>query len=733
VNKTQKIIITNKTVTKMKKQHQKTGCKQFLTRAAMLLLASLSLHVSAWSQNSVSTITTSEELARNSTVYVGEVVVDGVTQMKYLYSGDMTINDGSGIFALHDCLSGMADKDYAHLLKGNNFDTFDFTTEGVGFALCSNAELAAAMDENWSSAQKVGALYYPGKNVTSATNSNLYDTDNGFKAVIDRKNEEGLAVINNPIDAGKSIVVHIGSHATDNVYYTIEDGQLVRHYDTNIVYDSEAVSVIYTKVELETPMAEMPLTFEAVEAGSITVNWEQWSTPSLDGIQYQLNGGEWTDAAWGTPITLAVGDKVCFRGNNGTCYDEATWAGFHIESQNDCYVYGNMMSLIDKDGFATNTTLTEPYAFFHLFQRSDYEPATTIRNHPTKDIVLPATTLTYNCYDGLFADCQGITRAPQLPATTLADWCYCMMFSGTSITEAPALPATTLTNACYSDMFMNCTSLAAAPELPAPTLVEGCYSSMFSGCSSLGYVKCLATDISADYCTTGWLSGVAATGTFVKAAATNGWPVGADESENVNGIPEGWTVDESVSLNSDGEGNYWATYYNNVAGYTADENTTVYTAKVSSDQSKVVLNEVIDKTVPAGNAVVLKSNAATATMTCAVGATGTLPDNDLRGSATDTATPDNTYMLVKGSNGVGFYHWTGATIPAYRGYLTLSSSAAAREFMGITTDDDSPTAITTTTQTSKDDGYIYDLTGRRLSTTPRRGIYMKNGKKIVIN
>ena len=699
----------------------------------MLLLASLSVHVWAWSQNSVSTVTTSEELVKRSTVYVGEVAVDGVTQMKYLYSGDMTINDGSGIFALHDCLSGMADKDYANLLKGNDYDTFDFTTEGVGFALCSNAALAAAMDESWSSAQYVGALYYPDKTVTSAANANLYDADNGFKAVIDTKNEEGLAVINNPVDAGKSIVVHIGSHATDNVYYTIEEGQLVRHYDTNIVYDSEAVSVIYTKVELETPMAEMPLTFEAVEAGSITVNWEQWSTPSLDGIEYQLNGGEWTDAAWGQPITLAVGDKVCLRGDNGTCYDEATWAGFHIESQNDCYVYGNMMSLIDKDGFATNTTLTEPYAFFHLFQRSDYEPATTIRNHPTKDIVLPATTLTYNCYDGLFADCQGITRAPQLPATTLADWCYCMMFSGTGITEAPALPATTLTNACYSDMFMNCTSLAAAPELPAPTLVEGCYSSMFSGCSSLGYVKCLATDISADYCTTGWLSGVAATGTFVKAAAMNGWPVGADESENVNGIPEGWTVDESVSLNSDGEGNYWATYYNNVAGYTADENTTVYTAKVSSDQSKVVLNEVSDKTVPAGNAVVLKSNAATATMTCAVGATGTLADNDLRGSATDTATPDNTYMLVKGSNGVGFYHWTGATIPAYRGYLTLSSSAAAREFMGITTDDDSPTAITTTTQTSKDDGYIYDLTGRRLSTTPRRGIYMKNGKKIVIN
>ncbi len=151
----------------------------------MLLLASLSVHVWAWSQNSVSTITTSEELVKRSTVYVGEVAVDGVTQMKYLYSGDMTINDGSGIFALHDCLSGMADKDYANLLKGNNFDTFDFTTESVGFALCSNAALAAAMDESWSSARKVGALYYPDKTVTSAANANLYDTDNGFKAVID--------------------------------------------------------------------------------------------------------------------------------------------------------------------------------------------------------------------------------------------------------------------------------------------------------------------------------------------------------------------------------------------------------------------------------------------------------------------------------------------------------------------------------------------------------------------
>ena len=131
-----------------------------------------------------------------------------------------------------------------------------------------------------------------------------------------------------------------------------------------------------------------------------------------------------------------------------------------------------MMSLIDKDDYATNTTLTVPYTFYRLFQKSDHSPNTAILNHPTKDIVLPATTLTANCYDGLFADVPNITRTPELPATTLTDWCY---------------------------------------------------SEMFSGCTSLNYVKCLATDISAESCTFQWMNNVAATGTFESVTGTGTW------------------------------------------------------------------------------------------------------------------------------------------------------------------------------------------------------------------
>jgi hypothetical protein len=150
---------------------------------------------------------------------------------------------------------------------------------------------------------------------------------------------------------------------------------------------------------------------------------------------------------------------------------------------------------------------------------------------------LPATTLTEDCYKGLFWGCSSLSYAPALPATTLAPGCYSNMFgSCSSITEAPALPATTLARDCYNSMFYSCSGLTSAPELPAAKLADRCYSQMFSYCSNLNYVKCLATNISATESHYWWLSSVSDTGTFVKAANMNGWPSGG------SGIPSGWTV-----------------------------------------------------------------------------------------------------------------------------------------------------------------------------------------------
>ncbi len=50
---------------------------------------------------------------------------------------------------------------------------------------------------------------------------------------------------------------------------------------------------------------------------------------------------------------------------------------------------------------------------------------------------------------------------------------FCSLFDSCSVlTSAPELPATTLADYCYYSMFYGCTSLTAAPELTATTLAE---------------------------------------------------------------------------------------------------------------------------------------------------------------------------------------------------------------------------------------------------------------------
>ena len=104
----------------------------------------------------------------------------------------------------------------------------------------------------------------------------------------------------------------------------------------------------------------------------------------------------------------------------------------------------------------------------------------------TQSPALPAMNLASSCYGRMFSGCTQLKDAPVLPATTLAGGCYAYMFSGCrSLTQAPELPATTLTGSCYTGMFNGCASLTQAPNLPSTKLAGSCYASMFKGCASL--------------------------------------------------------------------------------------------------------------------------------------------------------------------------------------------------------------------------------------------------------
>ena len=68
----------------------------------------------------------------------------------------------------------------------------------------------------------------------------------------------------------------------------------------------------------------------------------------------------------------------------------------------------------------------------------------------------------------------------------MGNYCFANMFNGcTALTKAPELPATTLANSCYSYMFYGCANLTTPPSLPATKLTYGCYAGMFANCTKL--------------------------------------------------------------------------------------------------------------------------------------------------------------------------------------------------------------------------------------------------------
>ena len=237
------------------------------------------------------------------------------------------------------------------------------------------------------------------------------------------------------------------------------------------------VGVRMGKYEPYTPQQNY-LTLQALNDGTTITFENKASNP----VQYSVNKGNWTllaaAGASGTTTSLNAGDKVYLRGAN-TTYGENDGNESKISCSKPCYVYGNFMSLTDNDSFSSATELTGNSAFCNLFKDN-----TNIRNHPYKDMMLPATTLTEFCYYGMFWGCTGLSRSP-----IMAD--------------------------------------------ASASLKDKCYNSMFYNCRGLYYVTCYSTPVDFNYYTQ-WLDYVQSKGTLVTKSEYK-------ESWNVH-KPTGWTV-----------------------------------------------------------------------------------------------------------------------------------------------------------------------------------------------
>ena len=300
----------------------------------------------------------------------------------------------------------------------------------------------------------------------------------------------------------------ISSYANNWLSGVSPTGTFYTNADANWSSGASGIPEGWNRVNEEAPTVDdltKPLTLKATQDGSTVKLTMKGSTYS----RYQTSsdgGNTWTDYTLDTTITLNTGDEVSFRtkaDRSAQRYDDYIC----FEMTGKVEAWHNVLSLYLTNNFATYKAVVS-YAF-----------------------------------NRLFAGCTSLTKAPVLPATSLAKYCYMYMFAGcTSLTKAPALPATTLDNNCYMYMFDGCTSLTKTPELPATTLADHCYLNMFSNCSSLNEVRCKMSssyreiDIPS-YTGSGasaWLRGVASTGTFYTNASAK-WPSGE------NGIPENWS------------------------------------------------------------------------------------------------------------------------------------------------------------------------------------------------
>ena len=183
----------------------------------------------------------------------------------------------------------------------------------------------------------------------------------------------------------------------------------------------------------------------------------------------------------------------------------------------------------------------------------------------------------------------------------------------------------------------------------------------------------------------------------------------------------------NLNANQGATGEYWATFYSNAGNYQASAGTQVFAVNLAGNA--ITMTEITDGIVNSGQGVVLKSTDASITMTPNASASaGDYSGNSLVGTMTSITNPGNAYVLNKDSQGVGFYKLSASgTIDANKAYLTYSASA--RDFFGF----DETTGISekVIVNSEKFDGEWYDLGGRRIAQ-PTKGIYIINGKKIVI-
>ena len=157
--------------------------------------------------------------------------------------------------------------------------------------------------------------------------------------------------------------------------------------------------------------------------------------------------------------------------------------------------------------------------------------------------------------------------------------------------------------------------------------------------------------------------------------------------------PENTDVNITPNADPDNAGVYYSTFFDSQNSYLMPAGVEAYIATISGNDLLMNKIAVSVQTMPADNAVILKSTVNPFTLTVSDATPVTFSDaNSLQGTDVAIATPANCYVL-SGKNGVGFYLYNGAELNPHKAYVIFSGSFAPQRMRFIFQEEQNTTAV----------------------------------------
>ena len=191
-------------------------------------------------------------------------------------------------------------------------------------------------------------------------------------------------------------------------------------------------------------------------------------------------------------------------------------------------------------------------------------------------------------------------------------------------------------------------------------------------------------------------------------------------------------VTATVAFANQANGAYWTTYYNSTTGFQIDDEEKACAYTATYDAGTLTLHK-LGKVIPAETAVIIVGEDNTISMTASTAPAERTVGNNLRGVDVGTSIYSlgngTLYVLGNKNDHFGFHKFTGFEMPARRAYLSLDVDPA-RE-LDIVFDNDTTALTLVNSEERTENSDVYDLQGRKVNN-PGKGLYIVNGKKVVI-